>query len=234
MEFTSLFCESAGFEPPVTGEEICSSIRPVSQYVEAIKPKGRNMREIVLTSEEVATGLDFAGIKLRVRSIAISPRFPGCTWVRVRGLPLHTSDIKVRVIFENFSSVVSGPHHVTWRGTNIKTEDRTIKLKLERNIPRSFMTLEGKTRITTRYRDQPKTCFGCGSLDHERRDCPDNERGTYAQAVAESRPEPTKTTEETFHVDAEPPEVTPEVIQTTTSSESDIEEKHKKERRKKN
>ena len=95
------------------------------------------------------------------------------------------------------------------------------------------MTLEGKMRVTTRYRDQPKTCFGCGSLDHERRDCPDNERATYAQAVAESRPEPTKTTEETFHVDADPPEVTPEVIQTTTSSESDVDERHKKERKEK-
>ena len=156
-----MFCETAGFEPPVTGEEICSSIRPVSQYVEAIMPKGRNMWEIVLTSEEMATGLEVAGIKLRERSIEISHRFPGGTWVRVRGLPLETNDIKRRLIFEYFGSVVSGPHRVTWRGTNIKTGDRTLKIKLERNIPQSFMTMEGKTRVT-RYRDQPKLVLGVG------------------------------------------------------------------------
>ena len=83
------------------------------------------------------------------------------------------------------------------------------------------MSLEGKTKITTRYRDQPKTCFECGSLDHERKDCPVNERGTYAQAVADAQ-KPTGS-EEMFNIDAVLPEVTPDVTQ--TSSESDNVEK---------
>ena len=148
--------------------------------------------------------------------------------MRVRGLPLDMPDRKVSLIFENFGTVVSGPHHVTWRGTTIKTGDRTLKIKLQRNIPQSFMTLEGKTKITTRYRDQPKTCFECGSLDHERKDCPVNERGTYAQAVAVAQ----KPTEDTFNIDAVPPEVTPDVTQ--TSSESDAVDKLQKKEKKEN
>ena len=56
MALTSLFCETAGFELPITGEEICNSIRPVSQHVEAIMPKDGNMWEIVLTSENRLRG----------------------------------------------------------------------------------------------------------------------------------------------------------------------------------
>ena len=123
----------------------------------------------------------------------------------------------------HFGRVVSGPHHVTWRGTTIKTGDRTLKIKLERNIPQSFMTLEGKTKITTRYTDQPKTCFECGSLDHERKDCPVNERDTYAQAVADAQ-KPSGS-EEMFNIDVVLPEVTPDVTQTSKSYKKKKEKK---------
>ena len=214
----SLFCETAGFSPPISGEELCYSVRKVSTHIEAIMPKGCDIWELVFKSEEVVTGVEVSGIALCGRNIELSTRFPGGTWVRVRGLPLDTTDTKVSLIFEHFGRVVSGPHHVTWRGTTIKTGDRTLKIKLERNIPQSFMTLEGKTKITTRYRDQPKTCFECGSLDHKRKDCPVNERGTYAQAVADAQ-KPTGS-EEMFNIDVVLPEVTPDVTQ--TSSESDV------------
>ena len=46
---------------------------------------------------------------LRGRSIELSQRFPGGTWVRVRGLPLEAGDLTVRSIFDNFGEVVSGP-----------------------------------------------------------------------------------------------------------------------------
>ena len=110
------------------------------------------------------------------RSIELGQRFPGGTWVRVRGVPLDTADLTVQRIFENFGSVVSGPHHVMWRGTTIKTGDR--------EIPQSFTTLGGKSKVTVRYRDQPKTCFSCGATGHETRDCPTQEESTYARAVA--------------------------------------------------
>ena len=141
--------------------------RMVAQHVEAIIPKGRNAWEVVFRSGDVATGLEVTGIVLRGRSIELSQRFPGGTWVRVRGLPLDAADLTVQHIFENFGSVVSGPHHVMWRGTTIKTGDRTLKVKLVREIPQSFSTLGGKTKVTVRYRDQPKTCFSCGATGEE-------------------------------------------------------------------
>ena len=78
---------------------------------------------------------------------------------------------------------MSGPHHVMWRGTTIKTGHRTLKVKLEREIPQSFNTLGAKTMVSVRYRDQPKTCFSCGATGHERRDCPTHDETTYVQAV---------------------------------------------------
>ena len=182
-ENTSLFCETAGFAPPITGEEICAALKMVAQHIEALIPKGRNTWEVVFRSGDVATDVEVTGIVLRGRSIELGQRFPGGTWVRVRGVPLDTADLTVQRIFEDFGSVVSGPHHVMWRGTTIKTGDRTLKVKLEREIPQSFTTLGGKSKVTVRYRDQPKTCFSCGATGHER-DCPTQEESTYARAVA--------------------------------------------------
>ena len=231
---TSLFCETAGFAPPITGEELCVSLKMVANHVEAIMPKGRNAWEVVFLSEEVATGIEVTGITLRGRNIELNKRFPGGTWIRVRGLPLETANLTVECIFENFGSVVSGPHHVMWRGTTIKTGDRTLKVKLVREIPQSFNILGGKTKITVRYRDQPKTCFSCGQTGHERRDCPTQDEGTYANAVANT---PTvavaDTPTEAVAIASTP---TNAVIPTAednpqTSSESDLDRDSKRERR---
>ena len=184
IETMSLFMETAGFAPPITGEEICSSLRMVANHLEAIIPNGRNAWEVVCRAGDVATGLEVTGLVLRGRNVELSQRFPGGTWVRVRGLPLDAADLTVRCVFENFGEVVSGPHHVMWRGTTIKTGNRTLKVKLVREIPQSFTILGGKTKVTVRYRDQPKTCFSCGATGHERRDCPTHDESTYAQAVA--------------------------------------------------
>ena len=146
--------------------------------------KGRDAWEIVLRSEEVANSLEVKGITIRGRSIDISQRFRGGTWLRVQGLPLTANDFEIRLIFENFGNVVSGPYHVTWGRTPIKTGDRTLKIKLTRNIPQAFNTLGGKVKVTVRYRDQPKTCFECGVQDHERKDCT-AAKPSYARAVAE-------------------------------------------------
>ena len=174
----SVYCETPGFSPPVAGEDICLALGQIASHVEAVMQRGRD------AWEEVANSFEVKGITIRGRSIDISQRFPCGTWLRVRGLPLTANDFKIRLIFENFGSVVSGPHHVTWRGTPIKTGDRTLKIKLTRNIPQAFNTLGGKVKVTVRYRDQPKTCFECGVQDHERKDCT-AAKPSYARAVAE-------------------------------------------------
>ena len=165
--------------------------------------------------------------------------------MRVRGLPLDAGDLTVRSIFENFGEVVSGPHHVMWRGTTIKTGDRTLKVKLKREIPQSFTTLGGKTKVTVRYRDQPKTCFSCGETGHERRDCPTHDRETYAQAVADpptstdavaNTPTMAVASAPTVAAAKPPSEVTGPPSEDTpeTSTDSDLESRHeRRERRKK-
>ena len=237
---TSLFMETAGFAPPITGEEICLSLRMVANHLEAIIPKGRNAWEVVCRAGDVATGLEVTGLVLRGRNVELNQRFPGGTWVRVRGLPLDAGDLTVRCVFQNFGEVVSGPHHVMWRGTTIKTGDRTLKVKLVRDIPQSFSTLGGKTKVTVRYRDQPKTCFSCGATGHERRDCPTHDESTYAQAVANpptdavaNPPTDAEAVAQSDAVENTPTAVVDTLSEDTpqTSSDSEGEKDKKKERR---
>ena len=148
----------------------------------------RNQKKINNKSEEVATGLEIAGIRVRGQTIEVTQRFPGGTWVRVRGFPLNTNNTQVEAIFKNFGEIVSGPHHVMWMGTSIKTGDRTIKIKLERNIPQSFNTMQNKVKVTVRYKDQPHTCFECGLPGHEKMDCPKTQ--SYASKVLVTQPQP--------------------------------------------
>ena len=229
LETMSLFMETAGFAPPITGEEICSSLRMVANHLEAIIPKGRNAWEVVCRARDVATGLEVTGLVLRGRNVELNQRFPGGTWVRVRGLPLDAGDLTVRCLFEDFGEVVSGPHHVMWRGTTIKTGDRTLKVKLVRDIPQSFSTLGGKTKVTVRYRGQPKTCFSCGATGHERRDCPTHDESTYAQAVAVAQTDAVENTP-TVAVDT----LSEDNPQTSSDSEGAMErKKERRERRRK-
>ena len=136
--------------------------------------------------------------------------------MRVRGFPLDTSNLMVETIFKNFGDIVSGPHHATWRGTSIKTGDRTLKMNLHRNIPQAFTTMDSKVRVTVRYRDQPQTCFLCGDIGHERKDCT---KELYATKV--KRPTPIEPTDPDKSVSSE--------VET-----SDSEKKKDKKERKKN
>ena len=61
-------------------------MKSVSQHLDAIIPKGRNIWKVVDRSEEVYTGLE--GADIRGRSIEMSSRYPGGTRVRVMGVPL--------------------------------------------------------------------------------------------------------------------------------------------------
>ena len=85
-----LFAMTPMMQPIVTGEEMCAALAPVARSIEAIIPKGRGVWAIHLTSEEVATGLEISGIRIRGQNIEVSKRFPGGTWIRVRGFPLDT------------------------------------------------------------------------------------------------------------------------------------------------
>ena len=184
---TVLYASTPQFQPPVTGEEICTSLGPVVQHVDAIVPKGRDTWEVHVTDRDVATGLEITGFRLRGRNIELSQRYPGGTWVRVRGFPLEIDNTKVDAIFKNFGAIVAGPFHATWRGTSVKTGDRTIKINLDKDIPQAFSTLEGKVRVTVRYRDQPQTCYKCGLTGHEQKDCT---RESYAKRLQEPAPQP--------------------------------------------
>ena len=87
---TILFLSTPAFQPFVTGEEICASLGPVVNHIEAIIPKGRDTWEVHITDTDVATGLELTG-------------------VRVRGFPLVTSNLMVETIFKNFGEIVAGP-----------------------------------------------------------------------------------------------------------------------------
>ena len=88
----SLFCETAGFQPFITDEEICLSLKTVSHHLDAVIPKGRNAWEVVFKSEEVAFGLEVTGIMLCGQNIELGQRFPG-------GIPLDTGELVIRQIF---------------------------------------------------------------------------------------------------------------------------------------
>ena len=188
-ESTILFLTTTDFQPLVTGEEICASLGPIIQHIDAVIFKETETWEVHITNKDVATRLEVTGIRIRGRKIVLDQRYPGGTWVRVRGFPLETENTKVNMIFRDFGEIVSGPYHATWRGTNVKTGDRTMKIKLDRNIPLVLTTLEEKVRVTVRYKDQPQTCYTSGLIGHGQKDC---NRETCAKKVQEPTPqEPT-------------------------------------------
>ena len=220
---TILYASTPAFQPPVTGEEICTSLGPVVHHVDAIIPKGRDTWEVHITDKDVATGLEVTGFRLRGRNIELDQRYPGGTWVRVRGFPLEVENVKVEAIFKIFGAIVAGPFHATWRGTSVKTGDRTIKINLDRDIHQAFSTLEGKVRVTVRYRDQPQTCYTCGLTGHEKKDCT---RESYAKRLQEPAPLPLPQPQEKPSSSSGPDE-----MESTDSEET--KKKEKKEKKKK-
>ena len=150
---TVMYASTPQFQPPVTGEEICTSLGPVVHHVDAIVPKGRDTWEVHVTDRDVATGLEITGFRLRGRNIELSQRYPGGTWVRVRGFPLEIDNTKVDAIFKNFGAIVAGPFHATWRGTSVKTGDRTIKINLDKDIPQALTVTRHKPVTNVGSRD---------------------------------------------------------------------------------
>ena len=92
---TILYACTPVFQPPVTGEEICTSLGPVVHHVDAIIPKGRETWEVHITDKDVATGLEVTGIRIRGRNIELNQRYPGGTWVIVRGFLLDVENTMV-------------------------------------------------------------------------------------------------------------------------------------------
>ena len=77
---TILYACTPAFQPPVTGEEICTSLGPVVHHVDAIIPKGRDTWEVHITDKDVATELEVTGFRLRGRNIELDQRYPGGTY----------------------------------------------------------------------------------------------------------------------------------------------------------
>ena len=214
-----LFVHTPGFLPVVTGEEMCRAVAAIGDHVMAIIPKGREVWEIHIDQGELRDRVEVEGIVLRGRLCEVSPRFPGGTWVRVRGLPLNATNAFVDRFLSEYGEVVIGSTHATWRNTAIRTGDRTLKLKISRDIPGRLKS-DTFGWITIRYRDQPDLCFTCGKPGHQQWACEEFSAPSYA-AVVQVGPAPTPTP------DAEP------IIPTTTSSELDTSAEEENTERKK-
>ena len=196
-----LFVECSNFAPPLTGEEMCRALGPVANHVLAVLPKGRDTWEVHVNEEGIREYLEVEGLTIRGRHLEVSRRFPGGTWVRIRGIALNVPNEKINIMMRKYGDVVGEATHCTWRNTHIKTGDRTIKIKLATDIP-------GRVRhdsygwVTFRYRNQPEVCFSCGKAGHQQWECegPEEEtsRKSYAGAAAappEAPPTPSSESE---------------------------------------
>ena len=119
--------------PVVSGEEMCRAMAPISDHVIAIIPRGREVWEVHIDQEEIRGKLEVEGIVNRGRLYEASPRFPGGTWVRVRGLPLNATNAFVDRLLAQYGEVAIGSTHATWRNTTIKTGERTLNVKISRH-----------------------------------------------------------------------------------------------------
>ena len=179
-----LYVETVNFSPPLTGKELCRSLGPIVNHVLAVLPKGRDTWEIHVTTNEIRDHLEVEGLTLRGRHCEVTTRFPKGTWVRIRGIPLNVPNDIVNGIVRQYGDIIVGTSHATWRNTNIKTGDRTVKIKLAKDIP-------GRVRYTTygwisyRYKNQPEVCFQCGKSGHQQWECSQQEEGkkSYASAI---------------------------------------------------
>ncbi|XP_041377686.1 uncharacterized protein LOC121390043 [Gigantopelta aegis] len=168
-----LFLNAPGFTPPLSGE-ICRALGPIVHHLLAVVPKGRNTWELHVDSQEIRDRLELQGLSIRDRCLDIGPRFPGGTWVRIRGLPLTVANIYVDQILQSYGSIVVKTDHATWRNTHVKTGERSLKIELVRDIPSRLKTAAHEW-FTVKYRNQPELCFSCGKPDHHQWDCPDRQ-----------------------------------------------------------
>ena len=177
-----LFVHTPAFMPVVSGEEMCRAMAAINDHVMAIIPRGREVWEVHVDQEELRDRLEVEGIVVRGRQCEASPRFPGGTWVRVRGLPLNATNAFVDRLLSQYGEISIGSTHATWRNTAIKTGERTLKVKITRDIPGRLKT-ETFGWITVRYKDQPELCFTCGQAGHQQWDCEVSGKPSYATVV---------------------------------------------------
>ena len=213
------------FMPFVTGEEVCRSLGAVNDHVLAVIQKGREVFEIHLDHGDIRDRIEVEGLTIRGRTCEVSPRFPRGTWVRVRGLPLFAPNVFLDRLLAPYGEVVVKTSHVTWRNTQIKTGDRTLKLKIVNHIPGKIKT-EHLGWISLRYKDQPDLCFNCGKEGHQQWECDASDKPSYAAAVETvATPDPQPQPEEQTKA--------PDVISDDTSSEGDDDDKIRKKKEKK-
>ena len=193
----SLFVHTPAFSPTITGEEMCRAVAPIGDHVLAIVPKGREVWEVFINEAELRDKMEVEGLVLRGRVCEVSPRFPGGTWVRVRGLPLNATNAYLDRLLSEYGEVVVACTHSTWRNTNIRTGDRTLKVKVRRDIPGKVMTSTFGW-LSFRYRGQPDLCFTCGQAGHQQWACEVSGGGSYAAAVQQvaTAPSPAPTYED--------------------------------------
>ena len=177
-----LFVHTPAFMPVVSGEEMCRAMAAICDHVMAIIPRGREVWEVHVDQEEIREKIEVEGIVLRGRLCEASPRFPGGTWVRVRGLPLNATNAFVDRLLSQYGEIAIGSTHATWRNTAIKTGERTLKVKIARDIPGRVKT-DTFGWITIRYRDQPDLCFTCGQAGHQQWECEVSGKPSYATVV---------------------------------------------------
>ena len=158
------------------------------------------------------------------RQCEVLPRFSGGTWVRVRGLQLTTSSIYLDSMLSEYGDIVVNSSHSTWKNTKIKTGDRTLKMKLRKDIP-AKLKAGAFGWITLRYRDQPELCFSCGKPGHQQWACEEREETSHAAVVQLVAPAPTPTP--VARSDRAPPS-SPEL---DSSKDDDAERKKKKEKK---
>ena len=146
----------------------------------------------------------------------------------MRGLPLDAKNTHVDSILSGYGSVVVGTSYSTWRNTAIKTGERTLKIKLERDIPGRIRTKE-YSWITLRYRDQPDLCFHCVLAGHQQWECDEVRGKSYSSAVqgvegaTATPPQPTA---------SQPEDLSSGKDSGETSTEETVEEKRKRKERK--
>ena len=233
-----LFVHTPAFMPVVSGEEMCRAMAAICDHVMAIIPRGREVWEVHVDQQEIREKVEVEGIVLRGRLCEASPRFPGGTWVRVRGLPLNATNAFVDRLLSQYGEIAIGSTHATWRNTAIKTGERTLKLKINKDIPGRLKT-ETFGWVTVRYRDQPELCFSCGQAGHQQWDCEVSGKPSYATVVERvgqsSNPTPTHSLTPTQYPTPTAtldPAVSSPMPSSETSTDEDGERKKKKKEKK--
>ena len=233
-----LFVHTPAFMPVVSGEEMCRAMAAICDHIMAIIPRGREVWEVHVDQQEIREKVEVEGIVLRGRLCEASPRFPGGTWVRVRGLPLNATNAFVDRLLSQYGEIAIGSTHATWRNTAIKTGERTLKLKINKDIPGRLKT-ETFGWVTVRYRDQPELCFSCGQAGHQQWDCEVSGKPSYATVVERvgqsSTPTPTHSLTPTQYPTPTAtldPAVSSPMPSSETSTDEDGERKKKKKEKK--